>query len=207
MQSAQRENGLHGEPYLGVHLRRNDWVWAHGDTMPTVEASVQAVARVARDANAGTGAGELKIKTVFLATDANATDAAALHRAFAGAGLRVVRYLPIPKNKFEKQWFPGFPGVMAGSLLKFDEAASELQMPAVDQLLCARAAVFIGTLGSGFSQQMHLERRRWHARQRAAGRVSPGSPMGVSYMMGGGGQTAGHGSVREIPVEKDRGHY
>ena len=34
----QKESLPH--PYIGIHLRRNDWAFAHADTMPTVEATV-----------------------------------------------------------------------------------------------------------------------------------------------------------------------
>jgi hypothetical protein len=47
-------------PYLGVHLRRNDWKWAHKNTMSTLEDSVKAIVAVAK---------ERGITHVFIATD------------------------------------------------------------------------------------------------------------------------------------------
>ena len=47
-------------PYVGAHLRRNDWKWAHKDTISTLEDSVAAIAQVAK---------KRKLKHVFIATD------------------------------------------------------------------------------------------------------------------------------------------
>ena len=49
-----------GKPYLGAHLRRNDWKWAHADTISTLEDSVAAIALIAK---------ERKLEHVFIATD------------------------------------------------------------------------------------------------------------------------------------------
>jgi hypothetical protein len=48
------------EPYLGAHLRRNDWKWAHKNTISTLEDSVKAIAKVAM---------EKGLKHIFIATD------------------------------------------------------------------------------------------------------------------------------------------
>ena len=51
---------------------------------------------------------------------------------------------------------------MAGSLIDHNSALGSEQMYVVDQSLCAHATAFVGTFGSGFSAEIHFERRRAH---------------------------------------------
>ena len=60
------------------------------------------------------------------------------------------------------KWLPGWPGKMAGSLIDHNSALGSEQMYVVDQALCAHATAFVGTFGSGFSAEIHFERRRAH---------------------------------------------
>ena len=181
-------------PYIGVHLRRNDWAFAHADTMPTVAATVAAIVKLARSVP-----GE-PVKAVFLATDANPKDMAELTKGFAAASINIVRYGP-PKAKHEPVWYPGFPASMPGSLIDYMSADSDLQYPVMDQLLCAHADIYVGTLVSGFSQQMHLERRRWYADLKEVGKLSGGAEEHESHKLGKGG------SMTTIDVSHDWGHY
>jgi hypothetical protein len=49
---------------------------------------------------------------------------------------------------------------MKGSLIDHSTPLGSQQLFAVDQILCAHADAFIGTFGSGFSAEIHFERRR-----------------------------------------------
>jgi hypothetical protein len=51
---------------------------------------------------------------------------------------------------------------MEGSLLDHSTNVGAHQLAAVDQAICAQAKLFVGTLGSGFSSEIHFERRRRH---------------------------------------------
>ena len=123
-----------------------------------------------------------------------------LQKGFAAASIKIVRYGP-PAAKYDPIWYPGFPGEMEGSLIDYMSADSDLQYPAMDQLLCAHADMFVGTLGSGFSQQMHLERRRWHGDLKEAGKLSGGAEDHQSYMLGKGA------SIKVIDVSQDWSHF
>ncbi|XP_036094015.1 GDP-fucose protein O-fucosyltransferase 2 isoform X2 [Rousettus aegyptiacus] len=50
-----------GGPYLGVHLRRKDFIWGHREDVPSLEGAVRKVRRLLE---------QLGLRTVFVATDA-----------------------------------------------------------------------------------------------------------------------------------------
>eukprot|EP00042_Codosiga_hollandica_P022856 m.87126 g.87126 ORF g.87126 m.87126 type:complete len:305 (-) comp50958_c0_seq5:100-1014(-) len=119
-------------PYLGVHLRRSDFLYAHKDTLVSIEHAAQQMSALAK---------ENEVKAVFLATDAREDDSE--YRQLSKAKLRFFRY-PGGKgieNEFKKQ--PLF---------------SEGQRAIIDQIICASADVFLGTAESTFTYRITEER-------------------------------------------------
>lgn len=51
-----------GGPYLGVHLRRKDFIWGHRDDVPSLKGAVKKIHSLLK---------KLKLEKVFVATDAD----------------------------------------------------------------------------------------------------------------------------------------
>lgn len=51
-----------GGPYLSVHWRRKDFLYAHGDELPSIDGTAEQIKKLLK---------ELKLQSVFLATDAS----------------------------------------------------------------------------------------------------------------------------------------
>lgn len=51
-----------GGPYVGVHLRRKDFIWGHRDDVPSLKGAVKKIRSLMK---------KHKIDTVFIATDAD----------------------------------------------------------------------------------------------------------------------------------------
>lgn len=73
-----------GGPYLGVHLRRKDFIWGHREDVPSLEGAVRKVRRLLE---------QLGLRTVFVATDA-APAGRPLGRRRAGTGRRALGVAP-----------------------------------------------------------------------------------------------------------------
>lgn len=50
-----------GGPYLGVHLRRKDFIWGHREDVPSLKGAVKKIRSLMK---------KLKLEKVFIATDA-----------------------------------------------------------------------------------------------------------------------------------------
>lgn len=50
-----------GGPYLGVHLRRRDFIWGHREDVPSLQGAVKKIHSLLK---------MLKLEKVFVATDA-----------------------------------------------------------------------------------------------------------------------------------------
>lgn len=50
-----------GGPYLGVHLRRRDFIWGHREDVPSLQGAVKKIHSLLET---------LKLEKVFVATDA-----------------------------------------------------------------------------------------------------------------------------------------
>jgi hypothetical protein len=122
-------------PYISLHYRRKDFVSGHSETASTVQ-EVAAMLRKKAD--------EYGVATVLIATDAS-------EKEELGALRLLLHNLNINLLHYEKR--------AEGTLLNYSQTKSTAQYAAVEQILCAKAKVFIGTLHSHFSKEVHLERR------------------------------------------------
>ena len=124
-------------PYLAVHLRRTDFLQnqhTHGRVHP-----IDVVVAQARDLMSAHGA-----EIVFIATDADQTDQE--YPELGQSGLELYRY---PNGK-------GLYAVQHASLF------GDGQVAVIEQIICARAAVFLGTTRSAYSAR--IVRDRYEAR-------------------------------------------
>lgn len=55
-----KQSSAIGGPYLGVHMRRGDFTFAHKETVPSIDELGQEISRKLK---------EYKLKVVYLATD------------------------------------------------------------------------------------------------------------------------------------------
>ncbi|XP_006008222.1 GDP-fucose protein O-fucosyltransferase 2 [Latimeria chalumnae] len=60
-----------GGPYLGVHLRRNDFIWGHREDVPSIKGAVKKIKSLLE---------ENKVEKVFVATDADEEDLSELRK-------------------------------------------------------------------------------------------------------------------------------
>ncbi|CAJ0965035.1 unnamed protein product [Ranitomeya imitator] len=58
----QKPSAPLGGPYLGVHLRRKDFIWGHRDDVPSLRRATEEIHSLLK---------KLKLKKVFIATDAD----------------------------------------------------------------------------------------------------------------------------------------
>ena len=72
---------MQGKPYLGVHLRRNDWTFAHANTISDIDESIRALKSLAK---------EQGLEDVFIATDAQSVEMKKLY-VLGAKGARRVR--------------------------------------------------------------------------------------------------------------------
>uniref|UniRef100_A0A8C2JBP1 GDP-fucose protein O-fucosyltransferase 2 n=1 Tax=Cyprinus carpio TaxID=7962 RepID=A0A8C2JBP1_CYPCA len=70
-----------GGPYLGVHLRRKDFIWGHREDVPSLKAAVKNIRSLLK---------KHKLQQVFVATDADEEELAKLKRMLP----EMVRYEP-----------------------------------------------------------------------------------------------------------------
>lgn len=102
------------QPYIAMHLRRNDWKFAHKDTLSGLDEVVQVAAKAAET---------FGIKAVFVATDIQEDEEAAeLSKKMKAAGLEMFMYRPSGKASYGGVWRPGWPGKMDKSLIDYDTA-------------------------------------------------------------------------------------
>ncbi|XP_053328250.1 GDP-fucose protein O-fucosyltransferase 2 isoform X2 [Spea bombifrons] len=113
-----------GGPYLGVHLRRKDFIWGHRGDIPSLQRTAEEIHRLLK---------KLKLKQVFVATDADQDD------------LEKLRQLIPEMVRFEPTW-------------EELEIYKDGGIAIIDQWICAHARYFIGTSVSTFSFRIHEER-------------------------------------------------
>ena len=121
-------------PYLAIHLRRTDFL--HSEHTHGRVHSIKVVAAHARALM-----GSYRADIVFIATDADETD-----QEFAeleDSGLELHRY-PTGRGLY--------PG--ARSTAQFSDG----QVAVIEQIVCAQAAVFLGTARSAFSARIARDR-------------------------------------------------
>ena len=126
-----------GEPFIGVHLRRSDFLFSRKDdvaSIPDVIAQIRSAVK------------SQAVSAVFVSTDARWNDEE--FKALGAAGLKLFRY-PHGQGLFPKDGQP-LPTAAQG--------LTEGQVAIVDQLLHVRSQYFIGTSGSTFSGQIYKER-------------------------------------------------
>merc|ERR1712096_306375 len=82
--------------YIGCHLRRNDWNFAHPDTQSSIDDTDTALIKLAHD---------LSIDALFIATDASPDECEQLRKKFDQENIRIYRYQPSPV--FDKVYMPG----------------------------------------------------------------------------------------------------
>ncbi|XP_069589610.1 GDP-fucose protein O-fucosyltransferase 2 isoform X1 [Ranitomeya imitator] len=120
----QKPSAPLGGPYLGVHLRRKDFIWGHRDDVPSLRRATEDIHSLLK---------KLKLKKVFIATDADRQDLEELRRL-------------IPEMvRFEPTW-------------EELELYKDGGVAIIDQWICAHARYFIGTSVSTFSFRIHEER-------------------------------------------------
>ncbi|XP_075685813.1 GDP-fucose protein O-fucosyltransferase 2 [Rhinoderma darwinii] len=113
-----------GGPYLGVHLRRKDFIWGHRGDVPSLQGAAEDIHSLLK---------KLKLKKVFIATDADRQD------------LEELRKLIPEMTRFEPTW-------------EELELYKDGGVAIIDQWICAHARYFVGTSVSTFSFRIHEER-------------------------------------------------
>jgi hypothetical protein len=118
--------------YIALHLRRKDFVRGHSDSMSSTAHVAAMLLRVGQRLAPDSVTGR---RAVFLATDGTDEETAELRSALAPHGVDL--------------WRHAVDGSLSGPELMLTE-----------QILCARAQAFIGTMHSHFSKEIHMERKR-----------------------------------------------
>ncbi|KTG45577.1 hypothetical protein cypCar_00012019, partial [Cyprinus carpio] len=80
-QMKNRLGSAKGGPYLGVHLRRKDFIWGHREDVPSLKGAVKKIRSLMK---------KHKLQQVFVATDADGEELAKLKRMLP----EMVRYEP-----------------------------------------------------------------------------------------------------------------
>uniref|UniRef100_A0A8C5MDA2 GDP-fucose protein O-fucosyltransferase 2 n=1 Tax=Leptobrachium leishanense TaxID=445787 RepID=A0A8C5MDA2_9ANUR len=119
-----KPNTALGGPYLAVHLRRKDFIWGHREDVPSLRRAAEEIHSLLK---------KLKLKKVFIATDADREDLEKLRKLIP----EMVRYEPTWEEL---------------------ELYKDGGVAIIDQWICAHARYFIGTSVSTFSFRIHEER-------------------------------------------------
>ncbi|XP_063789202.1 GDP-fucose protein O-fucosyltransferase 2 [Pseudophryne corroboree] len=113
-----------GGPYVAAHLRRKDFIWGHREDVPSLRRAAEEIHSLLK---------KLKLKKVFIATDADRQD------------LEELRKLIPDMVRYEPTW---------EELEMYKDGGVAI----IDQWICAHARYFIGTSVSTFSFRIHEER-------------------------------------------------
>ncbi|KAF4020674.1 hypothetical protein G4228_012856 [Cervus hanglu yarkandensis] len=143
-----------GGPYLGVHLRRKDFIWGHREDVPSLDGAVRKIRSLMK---------AHQLDKVFVATDAVRKElwvCACLCDTPLGCvnPLRPPLTGPLAPTELEelRRLLP--------EMVRFEPTWEELELykdggvAIVDQWICAHARFFIGTSVSTFSFRIHEER-------------------------------------------------
>lgn len=117
-----------GGPYLGVHLRRQDFVYGRPKEVPSLDASASQIKRHLNNLN---------LNTVFVATDMEVEEYKYLKQILSKQSFTVVRYKITEQNK---------------------EQLKEGGLAIIDQIIASHAQFFVGTHESTFSYRIQEER-------------------------------------------------
>ncbi|KAL1140243.1 hypothetical protein AAG570_000175 [Ranatra chinensis] len=120
-----------GGPYLGVHLRRQDFVVGEMDEERVPISLREAAAQIASSLR------NLSLSTVFVATDAPSTELNELKQLLVVDGFKMVHYDASVEDK-----------------QKYKDGGLAI----IDQIICSHARHFIGTHESTFSFRIQEER-------------------------------------------------
>ena len=120
------------KPYLAVHMRRGDFLFSKRDAVPTIDHMASQI----KDLMA-----EYGVKHVFIATDVRNEDAE-------------YRLLFQKKMKFYR--YPNGKGIE--NPLYSQPLYGEGQRAIIEQIICTKAKVFIGTRDSTFTFRINEER-------------------------------------------------
>jgi hypothetical protein len=113
------------------------------------------------------------VRKVFVSSDASQDELLALRAAS----------VPLVLIVYKAYEMKGTP------LLSFNTGKGSLQLALVEQIICSHARAFVGTDGSHFSKEIHLERK---ARMLRAGVTDLDTAyIGTSYSMVAKGRTRG----------------
>ena len=123
-----------GAPYIAMHMRRGDFKMAHARKQSTQGEVVGLFRRLAE---------QHSITNFYVATDAAADEVHSMKEALLAHGIAM--------EKIEERdaQLPGGTGGALGSL----------GFMLVEQIIASQAQLFVGTDGSHFSKEIHLERR------------------------------------------------
>ncbi|KAG0728709.1 GDP-fucose protein O-fucosyltransferase 2 [Chionoecetes opilio] len=125
-----------GGPYIAVHLRRNDFVQARGEEVPSLGKAAEQIKELLRQQN---------LTSVFIATDAPQEEFLELDRLLASAAVH--QYVPPPP--FQQRWGDGAAGTImrhASCVLRSYSCQSH------------SARYFVGSYESTFSFRIQEER-------------------------------------------------
>eukprot|EP00123_Amoebidium_parasiticum_P006971 comp17787_c0_seq1/m.17837 comp17787_c0_seq1/g.17837 ORF comp17787_c0_seq1/g.17837 comp17787_c0_seq1/m.17837 type:complete len:473 (-) comp17787_c0_seq1:93-1511(-) len=125
------DHGMEDGKYLAIHLRRGDFLYARGDKLPNLE-EVAVQLKPIMD--------QRGLTKLFVATDASQQEIEELEK-----------HMGVPVLNFKKSINTISPGSRKFHL-------TDGQIGIVDQLLCAAADYFLGSLDSTFSNTIFEER-------------------------------------------------
>jgi len=117
-----------GGPYVALHLRRKDYLYAHKKEVPSLKYAADQIAKHLK---------KYKLKKLFLASDAPIDEVNEFKFHVEEMGFKVFKYSPTDEDL---------------NTLKDGGVAI------IDQWICAHARVFIGTYVSTFSFRIQEER-------------------------------------------------
>ncbi|XP_047103138.1 GDP-fucose protein O-fucosyltransferase 2-like isoform X2 [Schistocerca piceifrons] len=158
----QMEKGFseaHGGPYLCVHLRRKDFVWARAKDVPSIKGAAQQISELLKN---------LELDTVFIATDAPKE----------GISVQIVEYLILQCSTFNssmsvtsgyedilvsefkelKSFLRGYNVLRYKAPAKVKEKYKDGGVAIIEQIICSHARYFIGSYESTFSFRIQEER-------------------------------------------------
>ena len=119
-----------GGPYMAVHLRRKDYLYAHKREVPTLDFAAHQILQYLK---------KYKLKKLFVATDAPKEEFDEFKEEFKNLKYSVDIYRYQPSKELFRELKDG-------------------GMAIIDQWICAHARVFVGTYVSTFSFRIQEER-------------------------------------------------
>lgn len=122
------DRSAQGGSYLGVHLRRQDFVYGRPKEVPSLEESASQIKRHLNNLN---------LNTVFVATDMTVEEYKYLEQLLAKDNVKIIKYKITEQN-----------------IENFKEGGLAI----IDQIIASHARFFVGTHESTFSYRIQEER-------------------------------------------------